>query len=257
MEVLVLGATGTLGREVTAELLRRGHVSRAASRRDRPPGDDAVRWVRVDHATGAGLSPAVAGAAAVIDATNVRAASRSANDRVLVNGTRRVLEACSAVGGIHYVGISIVGLEHLPYGYYAAKLRQEGVIENGPAPWSLLRSTQFHALLDRILATAARLPCLALPPTIPAQPVDAADVAARLVGVAEGAARGRLGEIGGPRVQTLGELAEDWMRVRGRRKRLIRLPAPGRIGRALSAGALCTPDPAVGGLTFAQWLAAR
>lgn len=254
MEMLVLGATGSLGRQLTGEIARRGHLVRAASRRDRRDPEGRVRWVRVNRTSGEGLSQAVTGVDALIDAGNVRSARRSALDAGLVGGTRRVLDACHAAGDVHYVGISIVGIAELPYGYYGAKLRQERVIEDGPAPWSLLRATQFHDLVDQLFTSAARLPVLALPTAIRVQPIDVADVARRLVEVAEGPAQGRLADIGGPRVQTLGDLAEDWMRGRHRPKRLVRLPAPGRVGRALTVGALCAPQHPVDGLTFAHWL---
>ncbi len=256
MDVLVLGATGSLGRSVSAELGQRGHRVRAASRRVRPTTEGQPSWVRVDLSTGAGLGRAVEGVDAAIDAANVRSARRAALDAVLVDGTRRVLEACQAAGGIHYVGISIVGIDQVPYAYYRAKLRQERVIESGPAPWSLLRATQFHDLIDQLFRAAARLPVLALPTAVRIQPVDVADVARRLADAAERPAGGRLPEVGGPRVQTLGELAEEWTRARRLSKRVVRLPLPGRIGGPLTAGALCTPDNAVDGRSFKQWLAA-
>ena len=177
MEMLVLGATGSLGRSLNAELVQRGHVVRAASRTERPAAEGRARWVRVDLRTGDGLRQAIDGADAVIGAANVRSLRRSALDAVLVEGTGRVLDACHRLGDVRYVGISIVGIEQVPYGYYRAKLRQEAVIESGPAPWSLLRATQFHELLDQLLGTAARLPVMMLPTAIKAQPIDVADVA--------------------------------------------------------------------------------
>lgn len=255
MEVLVLGATGSLGRAVSAELGQREHGVRAASRSARSATEGQPSWVRVDLRTGAGLGPAVEGMDAVIDAANVRSVRRAALDAVLVDGTRRVLGACQAAGNVHYVGISIVGIDRVPYGYYQAKLRQERAIEDGPAPWSLLRSTQFHELIDQLCRTAARLPVMVLPTAARIQPVDVADVARRLADVAEGPAVGRLPEVGGPRVQTLGELAEEWLRDRRLSKRVVRLPLPARVGRPLAAGALCTPENAVHGRSFAQWLA--
>ena len=163
MEVLVLGATGSLGRHLVEELIRRGHTVRAASRTDRPSTDSSVRWVRVEVTTGHGLRNALDGADAVIDAGNVRSGKRAALDAVLVDGTRRVLEAAHAAGNIRYVGISIVGIDDIPYGYYRAKVRQERVIEAASGPWTLLRATQFHELVDFMLGAAAKLPLLPLP----------------------------------------------------------------------------------------------
>ena len=71
---------------------------------------------------------------------------------------------------------------------------------------------------------------------------------------AERPAAGRLPDVGGPRVQTLGELAEEWKRARQRRKRIMPLPLPKRVGKPLETGALCTPQHAVDGRDFATWL---
>ena len=255
MEMLVLGATGSLGRSLTAELVQRGHVVRASSRMERTAAEGPAHWVRVDLRTGEGLRAAIQGADAVIDAANVRSPRRSALDAVLVEGTGRVLDACHGMDDVHYVGISIVGIEQMPYGYYGVKLRQERMIECGPAPWSLLRATQFHELVDQMLRAAARLRVLVLPTAIKAQPIDVTDVARRLADAAERPAAGRLADIGGPRVQTLGELAQEWMRARHRRLRVLSLPLPGRVGKTLATGALCSPQQAIEGRDFAAWLA--
>jgi len=94
-----------------------------------------------------------------------------------------------------------------------------------------------------------------LPTAMKVQPIDAADVARRLADVAEGPPRGRLPDIGGPEVRTLGELAAAWTAARRRRRKVLRVPLPGRTGRALAAGVLCAPAHAAPGRTFAQWLA--
>jgi uncharacterized protein YbjT (DUF2867 family) len=244
MDVLVPGAAGTLGTAVAAELERRGHAVRRGSRSARPG------WTRLDTATGDGVAAAVAGADAVIDATNGQGEQ---TDAVLVGGARRLLAAC-AEAGAHFVGVSIVGIEDVPLGYYRAKLRQEAVIEEGAAPWSLLRATQFHDLLAFRIGRAARLPVLPLPVSARFQPIDVGEVARRLVDAAQGSPSGRLPDVGGPRVQTLGELARAWLAARGSRRPVLPVPLPGAVGRALRAGALTTPAHAAGGPDFATWL---
>lgn len=257
MEILVLGATGSLGRKLVISLTGRGHSVRAGSRTDRSADNhENVTWVVVDRETGDGLEQAVTGADAVIDAANVRSGRRSVLDAVLVDGTRTVLDACHAAGDVHYVGISIVGIDDIPYGYYRAKVRQERVIDAAQGPVSLLRGTQFHELVDGLLTNATKLPLMPLPTGMRLQPIDSIDVALHLANVAEGDPRGHLPDIAGPEVRTLGELAEQWMAAGGRRKKVVRVPLPGRTGKALAAGALCAPAHAVRGRTFAQWLAA-
>ena len=101
MQVLVLGATGSLGQHVSRELSRRRHVVRAASREARDARGGDIRWVRLDLSTGEGMPAAVEGVQAVIDAANVRSLRRRTLDAVHVAGTARVLEACHRSGDVH------------------------------------------------------------------------------------------------------------------------------------------------------------
>src|SRR5450759_3038214 len=143
MNVLVTGGTGALGRHVVTLLLSSGHRARILSRN--PRGDmDAVRG---DLATGAGLVKAVAGMDAIIHAAS--AATQPTKLRTTdVLGTRRLLAMAREEGVRHVVYISIVGMEGIAYPYYKAKLATEAVVQENIVPWSILRATQFHTLME-------------------------------------------------------------------------------------------------------------
>lgn len=252
MKVAVAGGTGVLGTLLVAELARRGDEVLALSRNDPRELPAGAAHQRVDLRDGKGLAEALAGAEVVIDAWNAPP-NRGAE---LVAGSRRLLDATGEARARHLIGISIVGCDRVPLAYFKAKVTQERLLERGPVPWSLLRASQFHDLLDRAFDSAARWRVL---PTGMArlQPVDAALVAERVTGVAHAEPAGRLPDVAGPEVQTLSELAKAWRETRGRRLLPLRVPMMGKIGRPLREAALC--DPAVGGegMTFAQWLSRR
>jgi uncharacterized protein YbjT (DUF2867 family) len=185
-----------------------------------------------------------------VDASN----SRKEAQEVLVEGTRRLLAAEAQAGVGHHVGISIVGCDRVPMAYYKVKVAQEEAIASGPVPWSLLRASQFHSLLDWVFAGAARFRVL---PTGSArmQPIDAAIVARCLAGVAHEEPAGRLPDIAGPEILRLTELARAWRNAKGRRLLPLRIPMIGKAGRALRDEGLCEPDAAVAeSRTFEQWL---
>jgi uncharacterized protein YbjT (DUF2867 family) len=246
--VAVVGGTGTLGALTVGELLTKGASVRVLTRGASgvPTG---AEHRRVDLTTGEGLDGALAGVDAVIDAAN----STKGAEETLVAGTRRLLEAGAAAGVGHHLAISIVGIDRVPLSYYRVKLAQEEAIEAGPLPWSILRATQFPQLLDSALAGAARF---GVRPTGGAklQPVDPRVVAARLADAALAAPAGRLPDIAGPRVQTLGDLSRLWASARGKHRIPLRVPAIGKVGKALAAGGLCDPGAAVPGPTFEEWL---
>ena len=243
MTIAIVGGTGTLGRRVAAELGGRGHTVRPLSRH--------APEYRVDLATGDGLGPALAGCDVVVNASN--SASRKPAG-ILVDGSRRLLEAEAAAGVTHHVCVSIVGCDQVPMSYFRAKADQERVVGQGTLPWSIVRSTQFHELVGTVLAAAGRWWVLPMPPGV-LQPVACADAARAIADVAEGAPLNRCLTVAGPEVREVRDLARTWREVTGHRAALVPMPVPGTVGRALRSGALTAPRPDVRGATgFADWL---
>jgi len=244
MRIAVVGGTGTLGKAVVARLEERGHEARPLGRHTALP---------VDLTTGAGLAAALEGCDAVVDASNAQRAAQE----TLVEGSRRLLAAERDAGVRHHVGITIVGCHDVPMAYYHAKVAQEAVVTSGPVPWTLVRATQFHDLVDTVLGAAARYGVVPLVRG-QVQSVDVDEVAAAVADVATGAPRGAEVVVAGPRVDDLRELARTRRRVTGRGRVPLPLPVPGKAGRAIRAGALTAPHPDVRGtVTFEAWLRAR
>jgi uncharacterized protein YbjT (DUF2867 family) len=262
MRVLVTGGTGTLGREVVPQCLRRGWTVRVMSRRPRPADGPRTRWpgaewAQADLATGAGLEQAAAGADVVLHLASLPYRGRR-TDAVDIEGTSRLAQAAARAGAGHLVYISIVGVDAIPWPYFRKKLAAEERLRAGPVPWSILRVTQFYPLVDTAMSWAARLPVLAGPADVPARPVDPAEVAARLIQAAESGPSLAMAEFGGPEVLTFAELAAQWLEAAGRRRRpFVKLPLPGQAGRAFRAGRSVPAAGERGSRTWRSWLADR
>lgn len=253
MKVLVTGGTGTLGREVVKQLRAKGHTARVMSRKP-GSGDD---WVQGDLVTGVGLDRALIGMDAVVHAASAATQPLKLHATDVV-GTRRVLAMAREAGVRHAVYISIVGIDGLAYPYYKYKVAAEAVVREGIVPWSILRATQFHTLIDTFLSAFSKLPALALVPfTWQFQPVDAGEVATRLVEVVTGEPRGMLPDFGGPEVRTFKSLAETWLKARGSGKRLVNLPLPFKFSRQFSEGRVLAPHHRYGATTFEQYIERR
>lgn len=252
-QVLVTGGTGELGRAVVTRLLAEGRMVRVLSRRT---GSDLVAGAtaaRGDLATGAGLNAALADVDTVIHcASDPR--RPAASD---VAGTRQLVAAAAQAGVRHLVYISIVGIESVPLAYYKAKLEAENIVRRGGVPWTILRATQFHSLLVRALGVQRRLPVLFVPRGWRFQPVDAGDVAGRLVTLALGEPAGRVADMGGPEVCLANDLARGYQAIAPRGALVIPVPLPGRASRAIRAGAFLAPGLADGTLTWEGYLQAH
>ncbi|MEQ4720658.1 hypothetical protein [Nonomuraea sp. B19D2] len=89
------------------------------------------------------------------------------------------------------------------------------------------------------------------------QPIDSAEVAARVAEAAEGAPAGRLPDVGGPEIRPFADLARAYLRAHGRYRPVVPVFVPGPGGAAFRRGVHLAPERRVGRRTFADFLAAR
>jgi putative NADH-flavin reductase len=159
MNVLVLGATGGVGRLVVEEALRRGHSVAALVRRREKLGAFAnrVRAEEGDALDGGAVSRAVAGQDAVLyvlGAGNVRQTA------LFSESTRILLKAMTDHGVCRLICVTGVGAgetkghggflyDRILYplftkGIYADKNVQEGLIRQSRLNWTIVRPAPFR-----------------------------------------------------------------------------------------------------------------
>ena len=248
MRIAVVGATGTAGTPIAAELERGGHEVRGLSRH--------AEAHPVDLLTGEGLDAALEGCDAVIDASNAGPARKSAR-ALLVEGGERLLAAEARAGVGHHVCLSIVGIDRVPIGYYQVKVAQEELVRAADVPWSIVRATQFHQLIDEAFGAMAKARLLPRSKA-PLQPIDPTEVATAVAAVAAGDPLGGTRCVAGPRAEPISDLARAWKSARGSGAVLLPIPLPGKAGAGLKAGGLTDDSPDFRGtVSFAQWLAGR
>ena len=149
-QILVTGGTGSLGSRVVNRLSEAGDKVRVMSRYRH------ANTIRGDLLTGEGLEEAVEGVSTIIHCAS---SSLRKTRQVDVDGTRRLLWAAERAGVSHLLFVSIVGVDRNPYfPYYRMKLETERIIEHSEVPWTILRATQFHRFVLRLIQTLDRLP---------------------------------------------------------------------------------------------------
>lgn len=253
--ILVTGGTGTLGGFVVPRLRDAGHEVRVLSRQ-RHDGGDGVEFVTGDLTTGEGIDAAVEGIETIV---HLAGSAEGDEDK-----TRNLVRAASQDGAQHLVYISVVGAEGIPvdsavdrtmFGYFASKRAAEKVVADSGLPWTTLRATQFHQLMLTVARQMTKLPVIPVPTGFEFQPVDADEVAARLVELALGEPAGRVPDMGGPQVYDMADLLREHPRARNRRRLFLPIPLPGKAARAFRAGGNLAPEQAVGQRTWEQFLA--
>lgn len=244
MRIAIAGGTGTIGRHIVDEVRGRG--------------DDAVVLSRgrgVDLVTGQGLDAALDAVDAVVDASNITTLKERVATEFFQTATGNLLATAQRRDVRNAVIVSIVGIERMPYEYYAGKLAQERVAEASEVPWTILRATQFHDFARQILARASLGP-LRVAPRARVQPVATREVAARVAELAAAPAAGRVPDHAGPREEQLAEMVRSYARHIGIRGPIPSVNIPGKQQRAMRDGlGLPGSDAVLGTQTFADWLA--
>jgi uncharacterized protein YbjT (DUF2867 family) len=141
------------------------------------------------------------------------------------------------------------------FGYFSSKLAAERVVADSGLPWTTLRAAQFHDLILMVVRALAKLPVVPVPAGFKFQPIDAGDVADRLVELATGTPSGLVPDVAGPRVYETAELVRTYLQTHGKRRPIVRLWVPGKAARAIRAGANLAPERAVGRRTWEDFLA--
>ncbi|NUR99131.1 MAG: NAD(P)H-binding protein [Kribbellaceae bacterium] len=233
--ILVTGGTGTLGRPTVARL--HGHQVRVLSRK---PGPDHVVG---DLTTGQGLG---------FDGFEIVVHLATSQGKRDVEQTRNLLAAAS--GAQHLIVMSIAGIDRIPLPYYKYKLEAERLVAASGVPYTILRATQFHNLLDLVLSAQRFLPVV-LAPSVMLQPIAVEEVADRLAELVEQPpVNGRAEDIGGPERRSVVEFARLWKAARGVRRPVVPVRLPGRTFRGFAAGDATVDGAEYGKVTFAEYL---
>lgn len=246
MKIAVAGGTGVVGRHTVEAVRAAGH--------------DAVVLSRshgVDLVTGAGLDAALTDVDAVIDVASIETLRAAEAIEFFTAATGNLVSAAADAGVAHIVLLSIVGIDRIPYDYYAGKVAQEKVIEASRVPWTIQRATQFHEFAAQMFARAKVGP-LHVAPNARTQPIAAREVGERLADLAVGAPQGRVPDLAGPREERLADMIRAYARGQGYRGWIPALNVPGPQMAGMRAGdALPGPDAVLGRQTFDEWLATR
>ena len=152
-EVLVTGATGTLGPKLVGAATAAGHHVRAMSRRSHV-GYTGVHWSQGDLLANTGIDAAVDGVDVV-----VHGATQGTGDKD-VTSTQNLATAARRAGVGHIIYVSIVGIDRIPLPYYqtqAARRARPGSLRcrpHGVARHPVSRPDQ-QDLLDPAVLTRA------------------------------------------------------------------------------------------------------
>ena len=243
MKVVIIGGTGLIGRKLATKLQLGGQDVVAAS-----PSTG------VNSLTGEGLKRVLTGANVVVDVTNSPSFEDNAVLDFFRSSTEHLLSAAKAAGLAHYIALSVVGSDRIrDSGYLRAKRLQEGLIEAGGLPYTVLRATQFFEFLNAIADGGAQGDAVYMSPS-KFQPVAADDVAATLAEIATAQPRNGVVELAGPEARGMAEFIQSFLSAMGDGRKVIPDPDAKYFGAVLDKDGLAPSGPFIAGPTrFADW----
>jgi len=223
-KILVTGATGLLGSEVVKQLLSQHSKINILTTRNNPTFPSGVDVFQGDLRSGEGLP------AALDEVTTIIHCASNPRDfqAVDITGTTNLLNAVKRL--IHFVYISIAGIEKTTYPYYVAKHGVEKMIQASGLPYTILRTTQFHPFILNLIKTILDTDdeVTLVPDGMRFQSVDLHEVTSELVKISQSPPAGLLPEFGGPEILTFEEMVENYLRINGSQQKWkpFHVPAP-------------------------------
>jgi len=234
--VLVVGATGYLGRHIVAALRRAGYPVRALARDPQRLGfiPDAGVEVFVGQVTRpetlAGLCD---GVSIVVSTLGVRSLKRRPTPwEVDYQGNLNVLRLAEAAGVQCFVFAGVLHGEQLRRSIAVVEPRERFIdaLQTSGVPWTVLRPTGFFNDMEIIFDQARRGRVIQVGNGAtrmnPIHPTDLAEAVIRCI--EDPAARNATIELGGPDVYSYAEIAQMAFRALGKPPRTLRI-APGLV----------------------------
>jgi uncharacterized protein YbjT (DUF2867 family) len=251
--ILITGGTGTLGQELSKQLLEKGYVVNILSSKEKPDIAYFTNIIQGDFTDPTSLKEAVESSDIIIHcASNPRNAQA-----VDLEGTKNLLSYLNSDKCKHFIYVSIVGVDKSDYPYYQTKYAVEKLIEASGIPYSILRATQFHDLvLYRIIQVfdqGAGQP-IKIPVGMRFQSIDKTDVVSAITDLVKNEPGYAVTTISGPQVLSLEDMIQTYFAQSGRNDEIEYIEPSLAFHQVFTTGINLCPENAVDGIKWEEFL---
>jgi uncharacterized protein YbjT (DUF2867 family) len=247
MKIVVIGGSGLIGSKLTDRLRQLEHTVVSAF------PESGVNTITTE-----GLQNALKDTDVVVDVSNAPSPNGKAAMDFFQTSTRNQL-AADIYGDVkHHIVLSVVGADRLPEsGYMQAKVAQENLIKASGLPYTILRSTQFFELADRMIQAGTIGEEIHISPAA-FQPIASDEVVSVLTDLILGAPLNTTVEVAGPVSMPMYEFIRYYMNEIEDSRRLVADERVLYFGAQLNDESLVPGSNArLGKMQYEQWFLAR
>jgi uncharacterized protein YbjT (DUF2867 family) len=247
MKIVVIGGSGLIGSKLVDRLRELDHTVLSAF------PESGINTI-----TNEGLQDALRDTDVVVDVSNAPSLEDKAAMDFFQTSTRNQL-AADIYGDVkHHIVLSIVGADRLSEsGYMRAKVVQENLIKESGIPYTILRSTQFFELADRIIQAATIGEEVHISPAA-FQPIASDEVVSALTDLVLGTPLNTTVEVAGPVCIPMYEFIRYYLNEMEDSRRLVEDEHALYFGSTLNDESLLPGNNArLGKMQYEQWFLAR
>lgn len=161
LTVLMVGASGFVGRHLLERLVSRGHRVRAVARSGRPEGSrvlgDQVQWVAADITDPDDVDGLSRDCDVLVHLAGIRREGPGQSFRgVHVEGTRHLLEEAARCGTGRFVHVSALGASPRGAPFFRTKFEAEQAVRASDLDWVIARPSAVYGPDDHFVSPTAR-----------------------------------------------------------------------------------------------------
>jgi len=233
MNLLITGASSTLGKNLTSELLKAGNYSIRLLEHHSPIQRENCETFKADIQNIDGLIKACSGVDAVIHlAALTHSISSKAYFEVNESGTEKLLAACQKKNVRRFIFISSAAASEKGGEYGVSKLRGEEKVQNSMLDWVILRPSEIYGPkmnegISKLISWIKRFPVI---PVIGdgsyfLSPVYVDDIVQAIVEVLKKDSLGKITlNLSGPEVMTMNEMIDRFTQIHKVHRKKIFFP---------------------------------
>ncbi|UJR12671.1 hypothetical protein I4U23_016845 [Adineta vaga] len=261
VKVLIVGGTGPVGQAISKIFLSNQTPFLIGSRNPKAINNDNVgsqltsNWIYMDLKKNEGINKSIDDDVDTILYLASLPEETINGQPIDITLTKNLLDSIPKKNIKHFIYISIVGIDKMSFSYYKGKLECERLIKESGIPYTILRATQFHDLVEYMGNCLVNYPRDIASKAAKIQPIQTDAVAMELAKIVKESPLNSTYDIGGRKIYTMREIADSLLEVHHEKKPAIDMPMIDEILNDFAEGYNTCDNISLNSNTWEEYLA--